>query len=231
MLFRSGSIRDDIEELLPSDVKRVSPSDVPPDLSIAVDVCVFPLEEKRERLRAVWRSLPSSATLLSCSLCSTVTEIASWNERPEKVAGFGYVGPLADTGLVEIAAGLKSDAGSVREAESFFKLLGKETELVQDSAGLVLPRILSLIINEAVWALSEGLATREGIDLAMKLGTHYPYGPLEWGDRIGLDLVEQILDAIGREQNEDRYRPAPLLKKMVLAGWLGQRTRRGFYEY
>lgn len=231
LLIGRGAIHKEIQELLPSEVKAATPAAVPPDLSLIVDTLAGPMEEKRDLIRVTLASVPSSVTLMTCSLCFSVTEIASWTDRPQNVVGFGYVSPLAEAKLVEIAGGLRSRADTLEKASRFFNSLGKETELVSDSPGLVLPRILCLIINEAITVLSEGSATREDIDRAMKLGTNYPYGPLEWADRIGLDLVQQILEGILREQNEDRYRPAPLLKKMVLAGWLGKSAGKGFYEY
>jgi 3-hydroxybutyryl-CoA dehydrogenase len=231
LLIGQGTIHQEIRQLLSPEVKVATPAMIPPDLSVIVDALAAPMEEKRNLIQATLAQAPRAVTLITCSLCFPVTEIASWTERPEKVVGFGYVSPLTEAKLVEIAAGLRSEAETIEDASWFFQAVGKETELVSDSAGLVLPRILCLIINEAITVLSEGLATREDIDRAMKLGTNYPYGPLEWADRIGLDLVEQILEGILREQNEDRYRPAPLLKKMVLAGWLGRKAGKGFYEY
>jgi 3-hydroxybutyryl-CoA dehydrogenase len=116
-------------------------------------------------------------------------------------------------------------------AERFFKALGKDTVRVKDTAGLTFPRIVSLIVNEAARSLEEGVAAAEEIDVAMKLGVNYPQGPLRWGDRIGLDEVLAVLEGLGRETGDDRYRPAPLLKKLVAAGYLGEAAGRGFYAY
>jgi 3-hydroxybutyryl-CoA dehydrogenase len=119
----------------------------------------------------------------------------------------------------------------MKEAEALFRALGKETVWVRDTPGLVFPRILSLIINEAARSLDEGVARAEEIDVAMRLGTNYPQGPLRWADQVGLDEVLAVLEGLQHETGDDRYRPAPLLKKMVLAGWLGESSRRGFYVY
>jgi 3-hydroxybutyryl-CoA dehydrogenase len=119
----------------------------------------------------------------------------------------------------------------VSAAEQLFKSLGKETIRVKDSAGLTFPRIVSLIINEAARSLEEGVASAEEIDIAMKLGVNYPQGPLRWADQIGLDEVLSVLEGLHRETGEDRYRPAPLLKKLVSAGFLGEVRGRGFYLY
>jgi 3-hydroxybutyryl-CoA dehydrogenase len=126
---------------------------------------------------------------------------------------------------------LGGGAGALAEAERFFRALGKETITVKDAPGLTFPRILSLIINEAARALDEEVATAEEIDIAMRLGVNYPSGPLRWADQIGLDEVLAVLEGLHRETGDDRYRPAPLLEKMVLAGWLGEQSGRGFYSY
>jgi 3-hydroxybutyryl-CoA dehydrogenase len=117
----------------------------------------------------------------------------------------------------------------VEQAEELFKSLGKDTVRVKDAAGLTFPRILSLIINEAARSLEEGVATADEIDIAMRLGVNYPQGPLRWADQIGLDEVLAVLEGLQRETGDDRYRPAPLLKKLVTAGFLGETSGRGFY--
>ena len=109
--------------------------------------------------------------------------------------------------------------------------LGKESAEVKDAPGLVFPRILSLIINEAARSLDEGIATAEEIDIALRLGTNYPQGPLRWADEIGLDEVLAVIEGLQEETGDDRYRPAPLLKKLVASGRLGETAGRGFYNH
>ena len=132
--------------------------------------------------------------------------------------------------MLELAGGLRTQEASLQQAENFVTSLGKETVRVKDQPGLVFPRILSLIINEASRSLDEGIAPVGDIDLGLRLGTNYPLGPLRWADQAGLDEVLGVLEGLQRETGDDRYRPAPLLKKMVLAGWLGEAAGRGFYR-
>jgi len=188
-------------------------------------------EHKRGILRKLDAHLPPSCILLTSCLGAAATRIASWTMRPERVVGFATFYPLKEKKVIELAAGLRTREESTQEAESFFRVLDKETARVKDGSGLVFPRIFSLIINEAVRSLDEGVAQAEEIDVAMRLGTNYPLGPLRWADQVGLDEVLAVLEGLQRETGDDRYRPAPLLKKMVLAGWLGESSGRGFYVY
>lgn len=200
-------------------------------VSLVVDTRADDDEEKKAILKELDALVPPASVILSSCLASPTTRLASWTARPERVVGFATFYPLGEKKVIELSAGLRSQEPSVQEAEKFFGALGKETARVKDGAGLIFPRILSLIINEAVRSLDEGVARAEEIDQAMRLGVNYPLGPLRWADRIGLDEVLAVLEGLQRETGEDRYRPAPLLKKMVFAGWLGEQSGRGFYVY
>jgi 3-hydroxybutyryl-CoA dehydrogenase len=138
---------------------------------------------------------------------------------------------MKDRKLVELAAGLRTAEAALSQTQELFKALGKETVQVKDAAGLTFPRIVSLIINEAARSLEEGVAKAEEIDVAMRLGVNYPQGPLRWADQIGLDEVLAVLEGLQRETGDDRYRPAPLLKKLVIAGFLGETSGKGLYSY
>ncbi len=199
--------------------------------NVAIELMSESVDAKRAIVAALDAALPPGALLLASALSTTATLAGSWTQHPQRVAGFAALPPLAKGGAIELAAGLRSDAMAVDRAREFFASIGLETALVKDSVGLVLPRIVCGLVNEAAAALAEGVATAQDIDLAMRLGTNYPHGPLEWGDLIGLDVVLSVLRGLHDETGDDRYRPAPILKQYVRAGWLGKKTGRGFYEY
>jgi 3-hydroxybutyryl-CoA dehydrogenase len=133
--------------------------------------------------------------------------------------------------MIEVAAGLRTDAAQLDRAREFFASIGLDAVVVKDSVGLVMARIVCALVNEAATALAEGVAGARDIDMAMRLGTNYPRGPLEWGDLIGLDIVLSVLLGLHDETGDDRYRPAPILRQYVRAGWRGKKSGRGFYEY
>jgi 3-hydroxybutyryl-CoA dehydrogenase len=186
--------------------------------------------EKKEMIKRLDAQSPSSVILTSC-LGFATTRIASWAARPERLVGFATFYPFREKKVIELSSGLRTQEQALQQAETFFHALGKEPVRVKDAPGLIFPRILSLLINEAIRSLDEGVAQAEEIDVAMRLGVNYPSGPLRWADQIGLDEVLAVLEGLQHETGEDRYRPAPLLKKMVLAGWLGETKGKGFYNY
>lgn len=188
-------------------------------------------EEKKLIMEGLDRKLsPFAITLTSCLGFST-TRIASWMSRPERVVGFATFYPLENKKVIEISAGMRTLEKCLDGVQDLFHQLGKETVRVKDMPGLVFPRTLSLIINEAARSLDEGVAEAEEIDTALRLGTNYPLGPLRWADQVGLDEVLTVLEGLHRETGDDRYRPSPLIKRMVLAGRLGECSGEGFYEH
>jgi 3-hydroxybutyryl-CoA dehydrogenase len=150
------------------------------------------------------RSLPPGTPILSASAATTVAEQSAWVRTPERLIGIAALPSLLHGTLVEIEA-----------SQSFFRELGKETSVVQDSPGMVLPRILCMLVNEASFALGERIARRGDIDTAMTLGTNYPFGPFEWGKKIGFEQVRAVLEGLRREFGEERYRTAPLLSRGI----------------
>jgi len=197
----------------------------------AIDLESGAAEKKRAVLQHLDATLPPSSLIISTCLRFSVTQMAAWTQNPQRLVGFATFYPLQDRRLIELTGGLRTAPAYLAQAEELFTSLGKPTIRVKDAPGLTFPRILSLIINEAARSLEEGVALAEEIDVAMRLGVNYPMGPLQWADRIGLDEVLAVLEGLHRETGDDRYRPAPLLKKLVCAGFFGERSGRGFYGY
>jgi 3-hydroxybutyryl-CoA dehydrogenase len=204
------------------------------DLS-SVDVVIEAATEdktiKYELFSNLDRMLPPHALLLSNTSSISITELASKTQRPDKVAGMHFMNPVPVMKLVEGIAGLQTSLETMKTVQYLAEYLGKTFIQVQDAPGFVVNRILMPMINEAVYALSEGLASKEEIDQGMKLGTNCPMGPLELADFIGLDTCLSIMEVLYDGLGDSKYRPCPLLKKYVAAQWLGKKSGRGFYEY
>ena len=177
------------------------------------------------------RVTPPGAILASNTSSISITEIAAVTRRPGQVIGMHFMNPVPVMPLVEIIRGLATTDATFAMTEDLSKRLGKTPVEVHDYPGFVSNRILMPMINEAVYCLMEGVATRESIDTVMKLGMNHPMGPLALADLIGLETCLSIMEVLHEGLGDSKYRPCPLLRKMVRAGYLGRKSGRGFYEY
>ncbi len=191
--------------------------------------------EKIEAKTAVFKTLDkicSKDTILTTNTSSIpITQIASLVSNPQRVAGMHFFNPVQVMKLVEVVKGMQTSETTIETVRLMSKKLGKTPVVVSDSPGFISNRILCPMINEAIFALEEGIASKEDIDTVMKLGMNHPMGPLELADFVGLDVVLDVLEVLYREFQDPKYRASPLLRKMVRAGYLGRKTRKGFYDY
>lgn len=200
-------------------------------VDLVIEAAVENMDIKAKIFAQLDEIAPAHAILASNTSSLPITEIAAATKRPEKVIGMHFMNPVPVMKLVEIIRGLATADEVYQTIEDITKTLGKVPVEVNDFPGFVSNRILMPMINEAIYTLYEGVATKEAIDEVMKLGMNHPMGPLTLADFIGLDTCLYIMETLHEGFGDDKYRPCPLLRKYVKAGWLGKKSGRGFYTY
>ena len=213
---------------------RLKPTTVVAELAEA-DFIIEAVTEKFDAKAGVFRSLEPhcrpEAIFASNTSSISITRLAAATERPDRFIGLHFFNPVPVMKLVEVVPGLQTSPETADKAVGLAASAGKTPVRVNDFPGFVSNRVLMPMINEAVFCLMEGVADAAGIDSVMKLGMNHPMGPLELADLIGLDVCLDILKVLFESFRDPKYRPCPLLEKIVAAGWLGRKTGRGFYEY
>ena len=199
------------------------------------DVVIEAAPEKEDLKVAIFKSLGSvcrdDAILASNTSSISITKLGTASARPDRVIGMHFMNPVPLMKLVEVVRGLPTSDATTETVTELAKRLGKTVVGARDIPGFIVNRMLIPLLNEACYGLYEGLGTAADIDTGVKLGLNHPMGPLELADLIGLDTCLAIAEVLHRELGDDKYRPCPLLRQYVAAGWLGRKTLRGFYEY
>lgn len=221
---------DEKNEILGRITKSLDLSDAS-DVDIVIEAAVENMEIKQQIFKQLDEITPKHAILATNTSSLPITEIAAVTNRPEQVIGMHFMNPVPVMKLVEIIRGLATSDEVYAEIEEMTKKLSKVPVEVNDFPGFVSNRILMPMINEAIYTLYEGVATKEAIDDVMKLGMNHPMGPLQLADFIGLDTCLYIMEILHDGFGDSKYRPCPLLRKYVKAGWLGKKSGRGFYVY
>ncbi|HKU87092.1 MAG TPA: 3-hydroxyacyl-CoA dehydrogenase NAD-binding domain-containing protein, partial [Casimicrobiaceae bacterium] len=198
---------------------------------LVVEAATENLELKLRILKQVDALAGAGKIIASNTSSISITQLAAVTSRPAQFVGMHFFNPVPMMALVEVIRGLQTSDETIAAVRAFAERLGKTPVVVKNSPGFVVNRILCPMINEAIFALQEGLASAEDIDSAMRLGCNHPIGPLALADMIGLDVMLAVMNVFYADFNDPKYRPAPLLKEMVAAGYLGRKTKRGFYVY
>ncbi len=228
---KKGTIDDAAKQATLANISLATSVDAVSNASLVIEAATENVALKYKIFADVDNLAPESAILATNTSSISITDIAAKTKRPENVVGMHFMNPVPVMKLVEIIRGLATSDATTRKVVEISTALGKTPVEVNDYPGFVANRILMPMINEAVYCVMEGVGTPEAIDTVMQLGMNHPMGPLTLADFIGLDTCVAILEVMHDGLGDPKYRPCPLLKKYVAAGWLGRKSGRGFYKY
>jgi len=226
-----GRMTEQEKEAALSRLEKAAGIEAANSVDLVVEAVVENMEVKSDIFKKLDAITPAHTILASNTSSLPITEIAAVTHRPEKVIGMHFMNPVPVMKLVEVIRGLATSDDTYEKVKAFAERLGKTAVEVNDFPGFVSNRVLMPMINEAIYCVYEGVATPEAIDEVMKLGMNHPMGPLTLADFIGLDTCLYIMEVLHEGFGDDKYRPCPLLRKYVKAGWLGKKSGKGFYDY
>ena len=229
--IKKGKVAEADRAAILGRVKMVTELTALAEADFAVEAVPESLEIKARVLREVDSALRPGVILASNTSSISITKLAALTSRPERVVGMHFMNPVPVMQLVEVIRGLQTSEETFATTMALCQRLEKKPVAVNDAPGFISNRVLLPMINEAIFAVMEGVATPESVDAVMKMGMNHPMGPLELADFIGLDVCLDILEVLYKGFGDPKYRACPLLRKYVAAGWLGRKSGKGFYQY